>query len=140
MKSTLIILTLVVSTFANAGVNLLIEHPRHPNQQKDKYTVDCDKKCALEIVAMNPEKGKASDQMEIKVKELWSLVIPKAVPLRENRVLYKVSAVDGDKKIEFKVGYPENYEGEELAKYMGVINYIETLKRTMRSELEAGKK
>ena len=140
MKRTLIVFIFTLSTFAQAGVNLIIEHPRHPNQQLDKYKVNCDKKCVLEIDALNPEKGYGDSKFNSQVKSLWSVPLPKEVNIRDHKVLYKVTAIDGDKKIEFKIGYSDIYSGEELVKYLNVIQYIETLKRTMRSELEAGKK
>jgi len=140
MKKTLILFIILISTASQAGVNLVIEHPRNPSHIKDRYKVACEKKCALEIEAMNPIKGQVDEKFESKVKGIWSLGIPKDVNIRESRVLYTVTAVDGDKKIEFKVGHPDLYEGEELSKYLGVISYIEDLKRTMRSELQGEKK
>lgn len=140
MKRTLIVFILLFSSLAQAGVNLLIEHPRNPSQLKDRYKVDCAKKCALEIEALNPVKGQVDEKFESKVKAIWALGIPKDVNIRESRVLYTVTAIDGDKKIEFKIGHPDLYEGEELSKYLGVISYIEDLKRTMRSELKGEKK
>lgn len=139
MKRTLIVLIVLVSSFAQASVDLLIEHPRNPSKLKDRYTVNCDKKCALEIQALNPLKGNGDHKVETKVKELWSIQLPKDDNIR-GRVLYTITAVDGDKKISLKVGYPDNYDGDELSKYLGLISYIEDVKKTMRSQLEAGKK
>lgn len=140
MKRTLILFIFLVSTVAQAGLNLVIEHPRNPSHKKDSYKIDCAKKCALEIVSTSPVKGEVDEKFESKVKAIWSLGIPKDVNIRESRVLYTVTAVDGEKKISFKVGHPNLYEGEELSKYLGVISYIEELKRTMRSELQGEKK
>ena len=139
MKRTVILFIFMISTVAQAGVNILIEHPRNPSHLKDSYKVECDKKCALEIVTTTPAKGLVDEKFESNVKAIWSLAIPKEVNIRESSVLYTVSATDGDKKIEFKIGHPNLYEGEELSKYLGVISYIEELKRTMRSELQGEK-
>lgn len=140
MKRTLILFILLFSTELFAGVNIVIEHPRNPSHLKDRYSIDCQKKCALEIQNMNPVKGEVNENFESKVKGIWSLGIPKDVKIRESRVLYSVKAKDGDKIVEFKIGHPDLYEGEELSKYLGVISYIEELKRTMRSELQGEKK
>jgi len=140
MKKSLILFIILISTASQAGVNLVIEHPRNPSHINDRYKIDCDKKCALEIESSNPVKGQVDEKFEAKVKAIWSLGIPKDVNIREGRVLYTITAMDGDKKIEFKVGHPNMYEGEELSKYLGVISYIEELKRTMRSELQGEKK
>lgn len=140
MKRTLIVLIALVSSFAQANVDLLIEHPRNPSKIKDRYTVSCDKKCALEIQALNPLKGNGDHKVETKVKELWSLVLPKDANIHKSRILYAITAVDGDKKISLKIGYPDSYDGDELSKYLGLISYIEDVKKIMRSQLEAGKK
>ncbi len=140
MKRTLMVLIVLVSSFAQAGVDLLIEHPRNPSKIKDRYSVSCDKKCALEIEALNPLKGNGDHKIETKVKELWSLVLPKETKVSKSRILYTITAVDGDKKLSLNVGFPDNYDGDELSKYLGLISYIEDVKKTMRSQLEAGKK
>jgi hypothetical protein len=140
MKRTLILLFILISSLAQAGVNLVIEHPRNPSNNNDSYEIACDKKCAINIVAMNPVNGELDQKFESVVKQLWSLALPDDAKIRSHRLLYKVEAQDGEKKIQLNIGYPEMYQGEELAKYLGVISYIENVKRSMRSGLEAGKK
>lgn len=140
MKRTLISLLILLSTGAQAGVNIVIEHPRNPSQKKDLYKVECDKKCAVEIVAREPVKGDVDEKFQAKVKELFSLPLPENSNKTRGRLVYTVTAVDGDKKIDLRLGHVEDYEGPQLVKYLDVISFIETLKKSMRTELAGVKK
>lgn len=137
MKRTLFILIFLLSTAAHAGANLLIEHPRNPSQKRDRYRIDCLKKCAVEIVARESAKGELDENFETRIKEIFSLSLPESSKLKSSRLVYTVTAIDGDKKIELRLAHVEEYKGEQLLKYLGVISYIETLKKSMRSELAA---
>lgn len=140
MKRTLILLIILFSTASFAGVEMLIEHPRNPSQKKDHYKINCDKKCAVEIVALNSASGEVDERIQAQVKELFTLSLPENSKTKSSRIVYTVTANDGDKKIELRLGHVEEYKGEQLEKYLGVISYIETLKKSLRAELAEVKK
>ncbi|MFL5810214.1 MAG: hypothetical protein ACJ749_11880 [Flavisolibacter sp.] len=140
MKFLLILSIIMTNAFAKAGVQILIEHPRNPSHQIDSYKIQCDKKCAFQIIALNPAQGESDLKLETKVKDLWSMVLPKEDTINPNRVFYKIQAMDGEKKLEINIGHAGDYQGEEMLKFLKVISFIEDIKRSMRFEIEAGKK
>lgn len=140
MKRTLTALIILITTTAYGGVNIVITHPRNPSQKKDLYKVNCEQKCAVEIVASDSKKGELDEKFQVRVKELFSLSLPENSTKSFGRLVYTVTAVDGDKKIDLRLGHVEDYEGKQLEKYLDVISFIETLKKSMRSELAGVKK
>lgn len=121
-------------SFTHAGVSIQIDHPRYPSLETDNYTVKCAKNCAVEVRSRNPREGSViAKKIQPIIKELMGLELPKKTS--SQKVLYKVEAEDGKKKLQFELGYPKSYEGEEYKKYSRVVGLIEDLKRAIVSEI-----
>ena len=136
MKSFLVYVLLIITQVALADVAIHIEHPRYPSKQKDIYDVKCGKDCAVQIFSNDPMKGTASsEELEKKIRELFEKKPPVARQ-RLAKILYRIEATDGEKKLELVIGYPRSYEGEEYMKFSSVIMLVEEIKRKMAEEIK----
>lgn len=143
MKKLLVTLCAICTSATQAGVTLKLEHPRYPSQVRDEYSVNCEKECAIEIVAEESGKTKVSQEpLQGKIKELMNLHVQGFLPKEPGnlrKILYKVKATDGDKKFDLLVGYPMSYEGTEYTKFSQLISVLEDIKRTMRTGIQEKK-
>lgn len=143
MKLLTITLCAIFVSYAEAGVTLKLQHPRYPSKVEDTYSVKCEKDCAVEIISNDPAKGTAtSEPLQTKIKELLNLYtsgfLPKE-PVKQQRILYKLTASDGTKKFDLVIGNPMDYVGVEYTKFSQLINVIEEIKYAMRTEIQEKK-
>ncbi len=118
-----------------SGPRLIIEHPRYPFQQKDIYTVACDKECAVTINSMDPFSGStAKPLLQEKIRALITQYEKGDFPVfsESPKILYDLQITDGKKEIRLKVGYPKSYRNQEYTKFNVLVERIEELKFIMR--------
>lgn len=117
------------------GPQLILSHPRYPFNQKDTYSVICEKECAVKITSMEPFTGStALPLLEEKIRALILETEKKMFPVFSGgpRYLYDIQIKEGPKEFRFKVGYPRSYRGLEYAKFNALIERIEEIKFIMR--------
>ncbi len=118
-----------------SGPRLIIEHPRYPFNQKDIYTVACEKECAVNITAIDSFSGStAKPLLQEKIRALIAEYEKGEFPVfsESPKILYDLQVEDGTKKIRLKVGYPRSYRNQEYTKFNVLIERIEELKFIMR--------
>jgi hypothetical protein len=128
-------------TCAFAGTGLIINHPRNPSHQIDRYSIKCDKQCSLEILESKSLKGSSKlVAFEPQISEIFDLVSNGQFPMSNktplHKVLYKIEANHKGKEVEVILGYPKSYQGTEFQKYSALVSRIEEIKKTMREEIK----
>lgn len=132
-----ILLLFIPLTYAQSGPSLTIVHPRNPSQQKDIYSIKCNKECDIKVTTASKRSGTSKlTTFDSKIDEVISIAtneFPVAGKLLSHQILYSIQATSGDKKVDVILGYPKGYLGADYQKYSDLIVKIEEIKREIIS-------
>ncbi len=138
MKFYLLIVLIIGSVSALAEATFQLEDSSSASKLKDLYVISCTEKCKILIRSTKNADiiSKSSSWLGL-IRELIAVDKPKLVnsKITGRKLLYRVIVNDGDKKINFVIGYPNIYTADEIQLYKNLVSKVEHLKNAMKSEV-----